>query len=364
MVRKTVEFIGKYDYGIDPIEISKKYGIPLSAIVNLKSNENPFPPPESLIESVVHALDSIPRYPDPNYTLLKEKISEYVKLPPDHIAVGNGATEIIQSISNIFLEPFDKVVIPVPTYTLYFFYSMLRDASIETIKMKEEENFIPKSEEITDSCKGAKLLFLCSPNNPTGSVIEEKELCNIIESIDTPVIVDEAYSEFYGRSIVSKVKKYDNLIVVRSFSKFFGLAGLRVGYAITNPTLASLIEKVRQPFSISRIAEIAAAKALEEIEYFNKLKNRIISERERLMNILKNINGVRPFPSEANFILIKLLKIHASELVEELCKRGILVRNVTGLLGLDGEYIRVSIGKKSENDKFVLALTKVLQSRR
>ncbi|RLF60540.1 MAG: histidinol-phosphate aminotransferase, partial [Thermoplasmata archaeon] len=208
MVRKTVEFIGKYDYGIDPIEISKKYGIPLSAIVNLKSNENPFPPPESLIESVVRALDSIPRYPDPNYTLLKEKISEYVKLPPDHIAVGNGATEIIQSISNIFLEPFDKVVIPVPTYTLYFFYSMLRDASIETIKMKEEENFTPKSEEIINSCKGAKLLFLCSPNNPTGSVIEEKELCSIIESIDTPVIVDEAYSEFYGRSIVSKVKKY------------------------------------------------------------------------------------------------------------------------------------------------------------
>ena len=205
---------------------------------------------------------------------------------------------------------------------------------------------------------------MCSPNNPTGSVIEEKELCNIIESIDAPVIVDEAYSEFYGRSIVSKVKKYDNLIVVRSFSKFFGLAGLRVGYAITNPTLASLIEKVRQPFSISRIAEIAAAKALEEIEYFNKLKNRIISERERLMNILKNINGVRPFPSEANFILIKLLEVHASELVEELCKRGILVRNVTGLLGLDGEYIRVSIGKKSENDKFILALTKVLQSRR
>ena len=146
MIRKTVEFIGKYDYGVDPTEISKKYGIPLSTIVNLKSNENPFPPPESLIESVVHALDSIPRYPDPNYTLLKEKISEYVKLPPDYIAVGNGATEIIQSISNIFLEPFDKVVIPVPTYTLYFFYSMLRDASIETIKMKEEENFIPKSE--------------------------------------------------------------------------------------------------------------------------------------------------------------------------------------------------------------------------
>ncbi|MHC1635529.1 MAG: histidinol-phosphate transaminase [Candidatus Methanospirareceae archaeon] len=361
IIRGTLDYLEAYDAGKFPEEISKEYGVPLEKIINLNSNENPYPPPESIIRAITEEAKKISRYPNPSYEELKKELASYLDVSIENIAIGNGANEILACICNAFLEPFDKVVIPIPTYTLYAFYSMMRDAKLEFIETEEKE-FIVSSDEVLTASKDAKLVFLCSPNNPTGAVIDKEEMMKIVENTKALVIVDEAYVEFYGKSIVKEAVNYENLIVLRSFSKFFALAGLRIGYAITNPQIASYLEKIRQPFSISNIAERAAIEALKEREYFAKICNLIIKDREYLFDALREIDGLKPFPSKANFILVKLLDISSSELMEELFKEGIIIRDVTNLLGLNGDYVRITVGRSDENRKFISILKKILQS--
>ncbi len=353
MFLETLDYLEKYRAGKYPEEISKKYGIPLNKIVSLKSNENPYPLPASIKKTIIKELSKISRYPNPDYPELKEKISSYTNLPPESIGIGNGANELLANLSKIFLEPFDVVAIPVPTYTMYILYAMVNNARLKFIET-QKKGFKVRAEDILSH--RAKLIFLCSPNNPTGATIDEKEIIKIVEESEAMVIVDETYSEFYGKSIANKVNDYDNLVVVRSFSKFFGLAGLRVGYALSNPKIINYLEKTRQPFALSTIAEKAAIKAIEEINYFMKTKEKIISEREYLFSALKKIEGLKPWPSKANFILVEILNMPASKLLNKLYSKGIIIRDVTGLIGLKGEYIRITVGRRKENIKLISAI--------
>lgn len=358
MHRFSLEYLESYDAGEFPEEISERYGIPREKIVNLNSNENPYPLPESVLRVIAEESRHVSRYPNPNYSELKQRLSSYVGLPRENIAVANGAGEILSLLCTVFLEPLDRVVIPIPTYTMYAFLSMLRDASIEFVE--PGDGFIPAAEEVLEASRDAKLIFLCSPNNPTGAVMEEEGIIDIVEGTRAVVVVDEAYFEFYGKTIAEKVLEYDNLVIVRSFSKFFGLAGLRVGYALTNRRLAGLLEKVRNPFCISRIAERAAVRAMEELEYFRNVKDMIVEDRERLFSELEKIPGIKPFPSHGNFILVRVLSISPSELMDGLYSAGIIVRNVSNLPGLRGDYVRITIGTKSENERLIAAMRKIL----
>ena len=348
------EHIEAYDAGDFPEDISRKYGVPLRKIVNLNSNENPYPLPRSVIHAIYEAAKHSSRYPDPKYPELKEAISSYIGVPAENIVLGTGANDIFSCICNI-LEPLDRVVIPIPTYTMYAFYAMMRDASLKFIETAEEKCFVPSSEEIINAAEDAKLVFLCSPCNPTGAVLPPAEIKKIVEHVNAIVVVDEAYAEFSGKSVVSDALEHENLVVVRSFSKFFALAGLRIGYAVAPKQLASLFEKLRQPFAISSIGAKAAVQAIKEVEYFNKIRDKIVEERAYLYESLKKISFLKPFPSEANFILVKL-SIAASELMESLYKKGIIIRNVTDLLGLKGNFVRITVGRRSENRRLVEAL--------
>jgi histidinol-phosphate aminotransferase len=360
-IKSVLGLLEPYDPGLFPSDITQRYGIPENKIVNLSSNENPYPPPKRLIRRIAEVLESANRYPNPSYAELKEAISEYVGLPPDHIAVGNGSSDLIDLTCKVILTPLDKVVIPVPTYALYMLTSMIWETSIMYVET-EDSQFRLTAKEIKPFLDGAKLIFLGSPNNPTGIGVEKDELSEMLKAKDATFVVDEAYYEFSDKTAVDLIEKHKNLIILRSMSKYFCLAGFRIGYALSNPVLAAGLEKVRLPFNINSLAQNAAVLALQNPEYFRKICEEIIFERDRLTRELERI-GLRSFPSEANFLMVQLPEGRdVDKFTEELASRGIIVRSLNKLLGLPQDYFRVTVGTKSENRRFIRACKTILSA--
>jgi len=331
-MRFVVNLINEYDPGPFPDEFDGE-------VIQLASNENPFPPSENVIRAIKDGLLKINRYPYPYYSELKSLLSTYTGVNEGCIAVSNGASDLIRLVTDIILEPLDRVYIPMPSYTMYLMFSMLRDAHVETEVFEEYR---------IDGCYSrGKLAFLCSPNNPTGNTLEKKTIQEFLENFEY-VVVDEAYVEFQGNSAVDLLNHYSNLIVLRSFSKFFGLAGMRVGYAVAEEKIAEAIEKIRNPFSISHLGYLSAVEALRSLDYYRKVAEMIVSEREKMKKGLEK--NFHVYPSSANFLLVR----HGDpELVKKLQERKVLVRDVTGLEGLRGYHFRVSVGLPSENSKFL-----------
>jgi histidinol-phosphate aminotransferase len=353
MVRRVIHIINPYDPGKFPEDLSKKYGIAESEVISLSSNENPFPPPESVKRVYEKAFERVNLYPHPHYRDLKEGISEYTGVEEDRIALGNGASELLKMICEVNLEAFDPVIIPVPGYTLYAVLAMLMEASI---RFPEFPGYDVKGDEILK--EGGKLIFLCSPNNPTGNLVKRKELEKILKGSEGLVVVDEAYTEFSKTSHLRLLKRYDNLIIVRSFSKFFSIAGLRIGYALGNVETIEAIERVRLPFNLSNVSALVARACLEEIEYFKAARDKIVRERERLFRKLKGFDEFEVYPSAANFILVRVKGDFATEFQEFFERRGIILRNITGLMGLEGTHFRITVGREDQNDKFLDVLGK------
>ncbi len=358
MVRGVIHIINPYDPGKFPEDISKKYGVPEAKVISLSSNENPYLPPENVRKAYESAYNKINLYPHPAYQELKEGIAEYISMDEELIAVGNGASELLKMICEVNLETFDPVTIPIPGYTLYAILAMLMDASIRFV---EFPGYRIKSEDIVKN--DGKIIFLCSPNNPTGNLIPEKELKKILKETEGIVVVDEAYTEFSKKSHIHLLKKYDNLIIVRSFSKFFSLAGLRIGYAIGNHETIEAIEKVRLPFNLSHISAIVARACLDSIDYFEKIRDRIVKERERVEKELRKFKEVEVYPSDANFILMKIKRgvEFETKFQEDFERKGIILRNVTGLLGLDGVHFRITIGTRDQNNRFLEVMRELFQ---
>lgn len=361
-IKNIIGLLEPYDPGFFPDDVLRKYGLSSEQIINLSSNENPNFFPIELIEKLAKDLINVNRYPNPSYKDLKETISEYVKLPIECIAVGNGSSDLIELACKVLLNPLDKVVMPIPTYTLYVLESMIWETVITYVET-EKSGFIIKAENMKPYLDDAKLVFLGSPNNPTGLSINKKELEEMLDVEKVTFIVDEAYCEFSDKTSAELIKKYDNLIVMRSMSKYFCLAGLRIGYSLSNPTIAESLEKVRLPFTINRIASTAAILALKNLQYFHKMAKELLLERNWLSAELKKI-GLTPYSSDANFLMVKLPEgMNSNKFTEMLASQGVLIRSLKRLMGLaNGEYLRITIGTKKENEKFIETCKKQLHN--
>ncbi|MEM2727037.1 MAG: histidinol-phosphate transaminase [Archaeoglobaceae archaeon] len=335
-MRSVVKIINPYDAGV----------FPEGDVIFLNSNENPYEPSEEVKKAYIGSLSRINRYPDASYPKLKKAISDYLGIETENIALGCGSSELISRACEIILEELDKVVIPMPSYSLYITYAMLRNSSL----LLPVYNLYSITADFFEEEK-PKLSIICSPNNPTGNTVDRDTVERIAENSEY-VLIDEAYAEFSKNNLLSLVHEFDNVIVLRSFSKFFGLAGLRIGYAIANKEIAEALEKVRLPFAIPTPGVATAISAIQSIEYYQELKNKIVEERERVSMELRKL-GYEVYPSEANFILFKAEK----DLFEKLLNQGIVVRNLFGLIGLDGNFIRLTIGKREENDKLIRILS-------
>nr|ACF22699.1 histidinol phosphate amino transferase [Brachypodium distachyon] len=325
-----------------PFEVlSARLGRKPEDIIKLDANENPYgPPPE--VATALGNLKFPYVYPDPESRHLRASLAEDSGLEPEYILVGCGADELIDLIMRCVLEPGDKIIDCPPTFTMYEF-----DASVNAALVIKGSQFFLHCLFVKPSVEKPKCIFLTSPNNPDGSVINDEDLLKILD-LPVLVVLDEAYVEFSSlKSRMTWVKKHDNLIVLRTFSKRAGLAGLRVGYGAFPLSIIEYLWRAKQPYNVSVAAEVSACAALQNPTY--------LEERERLYNLLKGVPFLKPFPSHANFIICEVTSgKDAKKIKEDLAKMGVMIRHYDKK-ELKG-YIRISVGKPEHTDALMEGL--------
>lgn len=306
-------------------------------------------------------LGSISEYPDPDSVNLRKALQWYCKIPHEQIVIGNGATEIIYNFCKAFLSKKTPVLIPIPTFGEYEAAVKLSGCKIIFFKTMNLENnldyFIKKIPK--NGC-----VFVCNPNNPTGKLISKKNLLKIIQAgkkKSSLVFVDESFIELVpesNQSVIKFVKKFPNLFVLRSMTKSFGLAGVRVGYGVASKQIISVLNNLKIPWNVSGLAQYAAGAALCSISYLDKSKRIIKNESKYLRNSISKISGFECHHTDTNFILIKT-KQKSKSIQKKLLKNKILIRDCSSFHGLNNNYIRIAVKTRKENKKLVKALEKI-----
>lgn len=292
-------------------------------------------------------------YPDSDAVLLRENMASYYGCKKSNIMVGNGSSELILNVINSFCDKEDKVITFEPSFSMYPIYCKLADVKYSSIKSQDNysfkiENILNKYDE-----EKPKILIICNPNNPTGSYIEKKDIIKILDYInDTVVILDEAYIEFGGESSVDLINNYENLIVMRTLSKAFGLAGLRVGGLISNERMVDNLWKVKLPYNINSASQYIANQAFENLNIIEDHIDHVKMERNRMKQMLEK-EEMKPYNSMTNFIMFET---SIENLDKKLEKKGVLIRNFSK--DIENHY-RVSIGKKEDNDLLINRIKEV-----
>ncbi len=328
--------------------------------VKLNQNECPFDVPGDLKREIMdEALASNwGRYPGffPEETITA--LGKRHGLEPEHILIGNGSNELIQAIFHTAVGQGERVVLPAPTFTVYGLMARIVGADIRTVYLNRDLTFDIDRLVAESTHPGVRLVVLCSPNNPTGSMIQPEEVAEIAGSTGGLVVVDEAYYEFCGVSCVDLLDRHPNLVITRTFSKALGAAGLRLGYLAAGPALAREIEKVKLPYNVNAISLIAARTLIGQDALVEERAALIRSERQRVFEALRMLTGIRPYPSHANFILFEAER-PVAEIFHGLIDHGVLIRDVSRYPMLE-RGMRVTIGLPDENDAFLDALREVL----
>jgi histidinol-phosphate aminotransferase len=354
LIRKALEEIKEYVPGKNIEEVASRYGIDERDIIKLSSNENPYPPSKRVIETIKRSAGKINLYPY-NEKKLYKAVSEYIGLPEENVFLSAGADGVLDTLMRVFIEVGDEVIIPIPTFSYYEITSIVHGAIPLFLKM--DDNFLISSDEILKNAdKKAKMTIICSPNNPTGNIFPKNELIKILDAFGGIVILDEAYAEFSNYTYIDLVDKYDNLIVLKTLSKAFGIAGMRVGYALLPEWVKKACLKVATPFSIGYLSIEAAYGALNDLEYLKCVVDKIKKGRRYLEDNIP----FKTFPSEANFVLVDVSPLESSFVMEELMKKGLIVRDCSSFRGIGKNFIRVSVGREEDNRRVVDALKEIV----
>lgn len=334
--------------------ISDQLGIPEDQIIKLDANENPYGP----VPAVSEALANLPYahiYPDPESRKLRQSIATYNNVSFENILAGAGADELIDLVMRLLLDPEDCILNCPPTFGMYQFDADVNAARVISIPRKRNFDIDINGIVTAIQQNQPKILFLASPNNPDGGLLSDDDLYTLLE-MPIILVLDEAYIDFVSTKLsrVNLVANYENLVVLRTFSKWPGLAGLRVGYGVFPDWMMPHLWKIKQPYNVSVAGSTAAIVSLENIDYLESRTNLIITERERLYQLLQNITWIEPYPSQANFILCKVIDFDAEKLKDKLASQGVLIRyfNKPGL----SDHIRISIGKPEHTDKLISSL--------
>lgn len=338
--------------GIDPKELSE-FNLNLENIIDFSSNINPFVESDEVLKKAQTKIDT---YPDTSCYRLKKVISEIYDLNPENIIVGNGSTEIIYFICQAYLNKKDRVIIPNPTFSEYERASKIMGAELVSYVLKEEDGFRIDANKLIEFLRTSnhKIAFLCNPNNPTGRYLREEELKGILEENKNILFVlDEAYLDSVKDPWDSiRFLKYKNLLILRSLTKFHGLAGLRIGYALSNSEIISNLEKVKPPWNVNSIAqEVAISVLLNNEEYLGKSRHEILRSKDYLVREIERM-GKKCVPSETGFFMVKV--DNATRLRLSLLRRGILVRDCASF-GLPN-FIRLSVRPIDECEKLIKEL--------
>lgn len=353
--------LDKYDVGETVEGLASKIGKRPSEILKLNSNENLFIPLgflREILRQVVEGVD--PRiYPRDEFRALKESLSAYHDIPPDEIVIGAGSDQLIDLASRMSLREGDEALSITPTFIIYERCVKLQGATYRSIPLREDFS-LDLEALISSVTSRTKIIFLCSPNNPTANRFERRDVLRLAEEFDGIVAVDEAYADFADSTLVDAAGELRNLIVFRTFSKVFGLAGLRVGYAVANRELAEVMGgRLQMPYAVSSVALKAAVKILENLDYIRGITEEIRAERSRMIRALNQISGVRAFPSETNFVLFQVNR-NSSSVYRELLSRGVIVRNIGRVLRFNN-CLRVTVAPAPLTNRFLEELREVLR---
>lgn len=339
-----------------PFEVlSEKMGRHPQDIVKLDANENPYGPSPLVAQALAEA-PYLHIYPDPESRHLRESLAQFTGLDVDYLMVGHGADELIDLVMRLFIEPGDAIINCPPTFGMYPFDAEINAARLISVPRKADFSidinqikryFSPRLSPI--AVKGIeaaiKLIFVTSPNNPDGSVLTDDQLEQLL-ALPAVVVLDEAYVEFSGGSRIQWVMRYPNLIVLRTFSKWAGLAGLRVGYGAFPPAIIKQLWKVKQPYNVNVAGQIAAQASLDDKKRLLENVGKIISQRDQFYTVLTQIDWLEPYPSQTNFILCRVKGRPATGVKQHLARQGILVRYYNSPRLTD--HIRISIGTPAQ----------------
>jgi len=361
LMRKCIEKLTPYPPGKPIEELERELGI--GGSIKLASNENPLGTSPKAIKAIKENLNNIHRYPDGSCYYLRQKLSKKFGLPMNKIILGNGSNEIIKLVVHTFLSPDEEVILPFPTFLMYEKIVQSFAGKIVTVPLLDFS--INLSAILTAVSSKTKIIIINNPNNPTGRGLNKKEISQFLHSLpsDLIVILDEAYIEFStDPNIASSLKlleSYPLLVVLRTFSKIYGLAGLRIGYGFASETIVDSMNLVRQPFNVNYLAQAGALAALDDDEFVEKTRTLTQDGLVFLYSQLDRI-GLEYIPTQTNFFLIKT-PLGAHETYQRMLNEGVIVRSMESF-GLN-DYIRINVGLPEENKRFIKTLEKVLYTK-
>lgn len=362
MKRLTTEKIERlipYPPGKPIEELERELGI--TGSIKLASNENPIGPSPMAIKAILDNVNKLNRYPDGSSYYLKEKISEVFGLPMERIITGNGSNELIELSIRSFLSPGEEVIQAIPTFLVY--EKVVNGAGGDLLSVDLKDFKISLDEIRAAITSKTKIIFINNPNNPTGTGLSKDEMSDFVKSVpeDIVIVIDEAYIEFSSNKVArgtDLLDERDRLIVLRTFSKLYGLAGLRVGYGFSSAEIVDYINRVRQPFNSNLLAQAAAVAALDDSHFVDKTLKLV---KDGLEYLYKNLDemGLEYLPTETNFFLIKV-PFGGENIYKRMLREGVIIRSMESY-GLS-EYIRINVGLPEENERFIKSLKKVINS--
>jgi histidinol-phosphate aminotransferase len=347
-VRRCYEGSG-YVYATGAMEIARRSG--REPVARLASNENPFPPPPAVLDAAILALRGVNRYPPEEPRALLEALrrfhGEY------HFAAGAGMDGVIETMLRVLVGPGERVPVATPTFSFYGVAATGHGA--EVVPVQRRADFSVDLPAFARAMEGAPLGFLCSPNNPTGNPTPPGDIARLLDRVDGVLFLDNAYVDFSDHDYRPLMKEHDNLVIGRTMSKIFALAGLRIGYAFLPGWLAGPYRRAQTPFAVSTVAAAAAEAALGEGTWAELYRDQVRRWRERFTREIR----MRVYPSDANFVLVDVAPRQSDDVTEALAHRGVVVRSCRSFPDLEDHYIRVSIGEDWENERLITEINRL-----
>jgi histidinol-phosphate aminotransferase len=362
-IRELVKTLNPYVPGRSIKEIAEEYGLNPDKIIKLGSNENPLGPSPKAIETLTQNIKYINQYPETDLKDLTEAVASYSGVNPSQVILGgDGADEILDLLGKTLIDQGDEFIVPLPSY-MYYEYILTINGGVPVYAQWD----IPQNKVDADSIINAltprtRMILLCTPNNPTGGLIDKKDIKTILESTDALVVVDEAYFEYSDVNNVDLLNDYDNLFILRTFSKVMGLAGMRIGYGLSNTQFIQYMHRVKPAFSLTRLSQIAALATLNDKDYIKTSIQLGIQSREYLYTELLKLSDLNVLKSKANYLLLDIREtgMNSKTLTKKLMEKGIIVRDCSSFRGLDDYWIRVNVGTIEDDKRFIKVLKELI----
>lgn len=358
----------EYKHGGDVFGAARKFNCHPQEICDFSANINPLGPSPKAMAALKDKLDLIKHYPDPRCTELRHSLARYLGLPSENMLFGNGVSELIYLLARV--KGYRRAVVCAPTFVEYGEAVNNTGGSIIEVPIRENDSFTLPVTQLKKALRNADIIFVCNPNNPTGRAEKVPIIQSIIKEAsdkNCTIVIDEAFIDFIDQrdqySVIPFIRKYSNLIVLYSMTKFFGIPGLRLGALLGTGTLIKELEKAKDPWNVNILAQIAGVEALSDTEYMCKTRQLVMREKEFLFRSISRLPGLKAFPSDTNYLLIRINNenINSAILASETAKRGVLIRDCSNFSGLGDNYIRVAVKTRRENALLLTTLSEAMK---